>query len=101
MHFPCGEVQGNLKKSYKNNKFYLKETEIYDSFKKVISISKELSDEVSLWQIPLATGPDMVEATQQDMYISCFDVIWDFSFFLYLNNKRIKSWLNGYIALVF
>ena len=34
MHFPCGEVQGNLKKSYKNNKFYLKETEIYDSFKK-------------------------------------------------------------------
>lgn len=42
MHFPCGEVQGNLKRSYKNNKFYLRETEIYDSFKKVIPISKEL-----------------------------------------------------------
>lgn len=32
MHFPCGEVQGNLKRSYKNNKFYLRETEIYSSF---------------------------------------------------------------------
>ena len=80
MHFPCGEVQGNLKRSYKNNKFYLREMEIYDSFKKVIPISKELSDGVSLWQTPLATEPDMVEATQQNMYISCFDVIWDFFF---------------------
>lgn len=32
MHFPCGEVQGNLKRFYKNNKFYLRETEVYNSF---------------------------------------------------------------------
>lgn len=73
MHFPCGEVRGNLKRFYKNNKFYLRETEIYNSFKRDSHFqgaeggSLMLADSVSCM-----TRHARSNATG---YISSFDVI--------------------------